>query len=175
MRTIETKVYAFSELSDDAKEQALQGLYDINVDHEWWDSTYEDAERAGLKLSSFDLDRYREAKGDFIECAEECAAKTIAEHGESCETYQTARQYQTDRDALVDKFSDGVDTQRVAEDSEYEFDRECDDLDAEFLRSILEDYSIILQHEYEYLTGEEAILATIEANDYEFTADGKLA
>ena len=32
-----------------------------------------------------------------------------------------------------------------------------------------------LQKEYEYLTGDEAIIETIEANEYDFTADGKLA
>ena len=45
---------------------------------------------------------------------------------------------------------------------------------AEFRRSILEDYRIILQTEFEYLTSEEAIVEIIEANEYEFTADGHI-
>ena len=47
-------------------------------------------------------------------------------------------------------------------------------LEAEFLKSILEDYSIILQKEYEYLTSREAVEETIEANDYHFTENGNL-
>ena len=48
------------------------------------------------------------------------------------------------------------------------------DMENEFLKSLLEDYSIMLQNEYEYLTSEEAIIETIEANEYEFTQAGKL-
>jgi len=57
MRTIETTVYKFDELSDEAKQQSIENLYDLNVDYEWWDCTYEDAENIGLKISEFDLDR----------------------------------------------------------------------------------------------------------------------
>jgi hypothetical protein len=45
---------------------------------------------------------------------------------------------------------------------------------AEFLCDLLEDYRIILSKEYNYQTSEETIKETIEANDYEFTAEGKL-
>jgi hypothetical protein len=38
----------------------------------------------------------------------------------------------------------------------------------------LEDYSIILQKECDYLSSEESIIETIEANDYEFDIDGNL-
>jgi len=31
-----------------------------------------------------------------------------------------------------------------------------------------------LQHEHDYLTSEEAIIETIEANDYDFTANGDI-
>ena len=48
------------------------------------------------------------------------------------------------------------------------------DLENEFLQSLLEDYSIMLQNESEYLQSAEAIRETIEANEYEFTEDGKL-
>lgn len=42
MRTVRTKVYKFSELSEQAKEKAIESFYNINVDYEYWDSTYED-------------------------------------------------------------------------------------------------------------------------------------
>ena len=45
----------------------------------------------------------------------------------------------------------------------------------DFLQSLCEDYRIILRNEYEYLTSEEAIIETIESNEYYFTEDGKLA
>lgn len=42
-RTIETPVYKFDQLSDEAKAKALEKNYDWNTDHEWWDSCYDDA------------------------------------------------------------------------------------------------------------------------------------
>lgn len=171
-KIIKTTVYNFDELSDKAKEKAIQELYDCNVDSEWWNCTYEDAENIGLKITSFDIDRASYVKGNFIESAEETAEKIIKEHGESCETYKTASNYLKDRAELVKKYSDGINFDKVSEDNEYDFDNECDDLDAEFLKSLCEDYRIILSKEYDYLTSEEAIIETIKANDWTFTKDG---
>lgn len=42
-RTIETPVFMFDQLSDEAKAKALEKNYEWNIDHEWWDSTYDDA------------------------------------------------------------------------------------------------------------------------------------
>ena len=43
MKTIETIVYQFDELTPEAQQKAIERLCSINVDFEWWDSTYEDA------------------------------------------------------------------------------------------------------------------------------------
>ena len=58
--------------------------------------------------------------------------------------------------------------------AEYGDPEDLEDLNKEFLRSLCEDYRIILQKEYEYLTSEEAIIETIEVNEYEFTEEGEL-
>jgi len=34
--------YSFDELSEEAKQKAIEKLYDINVDYEWWDFLFED-------------------------------------------------------------------------------------------------------------------------------------
>ena len=173
MRTIRIKAYKFEELSDKAKEQAIKDSYDINVNYEWWDSTYEDAERIGLKLDSFDLDRNLHATGDFINGPLDVAIKIMAEHGEMCETYKTAAAFQLEYADLVEKYSDSVKLDIVAEENEYEFDQEADDLEDEFLKDLLSDYATMLQNESEYLQSEEAISETLISNEYEFTADGK--
>jgi len=173
MRTIKTNVYKFSELSEYAKERAIDNLR-FNIYDEWWDGVYEDAENVGLRIAGFGLDRNRHAMGEFIEGAEHCAARIITGHGKDCETYKTAAQYLKQRGGLVTMYSDGVNTSVVAEDNEYDFDNACDDLDEEFLKSILEDYSILLQNESEYLQSDEAIIEAIKANEYEFTEDGEL-
>jgi hypothetical protein len=174
MKTIEINLYKFSELSEAAKQKALDKLYDINVDHNWWEFTYDDAEDVGLKLTGFDLDRNLHCTGEFYYNAEECAELILKKHGEMCQTFKTAQQYISDKSELVEKYSDGVQTNIVTEENEYDFDQDCDELENEFLESILEDYAHVLQNEYEYLTSEAAIIETIEANDYDFTENGKL-
>ena len=56
MREITVKVYAFAELSDDAKDRALNAFRDINVEYDWWDGAY-DAIRAAGELLGLDIDR----------------------------------------------------------------------------------------------------------------------
>ena len=170
-----TKVYPFAELSDEAKQAALEKLYDVNVDYEWWDCTFDDAANVGIKITEFNIDRgdyIYTCKGDFTLDAEEVANKIIAEHGATCETYKTASEFLKDASAKQIAFENDEDY-----DPDYEGfceSVEHEEIEAAFKRSILEDYRIMLQHEYDYLASKEAIVETIEANDYEFTADGKL-
>lgn len=42
MKTKTINVYSFDELSEKAKQKALENLYDINVDHDWCDFIYDD-------------------------------------------------------------------------------------------------------------------------------------
>ena len=57
------QVFKFEELTEEQKEKTLSKLREINVDHDWWDFIFQDAEEIGLKITSFDLDRNRHAKG----------------------------------------------------------------------------------------------------------------
>ena len=153
MRTIEVKVYSFDELSDKAKEKVLSNFCDINVEFDWWEYTYLDAETVGLKIKGFDLDS-RNIDLELYESVGDCCAKIIAEHGESCETYKVAK------DTLVS-------LQGIEKDTD-----DYDYISSEFLRDISECYISILRDEYEYLTSEEAIIETIAANGYTFLENG---
>lgn len=173
MQTVTIEIFKFTELSAEAQQVAINNLSSINVDFNWWQFIYEDANNVGLKLTSFDLDRNRHAKGIFIDSAEDCANKIISEHGESCGTYATAQNYLSERAKLVESLSDGCDIDEVCEGNEDEFDEKCDELDEQFLHDIVEDYSIMLQKECEHLQSNEAIIEAIVANDYDFTIYGK--
>lgn len=170
MRTIETTVYQFSELSNEAKQNAVNELSDINVHFEWWEPIYEDAQNIGLKITSFDLDRYRSATGEFILSACEVAQNILNEHGEMCETYKTAESFLNAWNPVFSNYLDETHKNYESSESEYELL----ELEHEFLSSILEDYSIMLQKESEYRMTDEAIIETIEANEYEFTENGKM-
>lgn len=174
MRTIETKVFQYDELSETAKQKAREWWLNCGLDYDWWDSVYEDAKTIDCKIHEFDIDRGSYCKLTFDDGAEQTAELILKNHGEQCETYKTAKQYLSDRAELVKKYSDGVNTDEVSEGNEYDFDGDCDELDEEFRKSLSEDYRIMLSKEYDYLTSKESVEETIRANEYEFTADGKL-
>lgn len=168
MRIKTINLYQFSELSEKAKEKAISNLSDINVDYDWYDCTYMDAENIKLKITGFDIDRANYCKGEFMETAPETAELIIVSHGKECETYKTAKEFLTAFNTLIELTEDKPEIEDVNEE-------EIEALQDEFLKSLLEDYHIILTKEYEYLTGEEAIIATIEANEYDFLEDGTMA
>lgn len=162
MRTIKTKVYQFSELSEQAKKKAIEWGYDINVCHEWWEVIYEDAAEIGLKLTGFDIGRGQDCEGEFMLAANEVAQNIFNNHGEVCETYKTAQKFMEEWQPVFNSYmetEEGEDKLMEIED--------------DFLKSLLNDYLKSLRDEYDYQTSEKAIIETIEANEYEFTEDGK--
>jgi hypothetical protein len=153
MRQVVIALFKFSELSEESKQVAIEKFSDINVDYDWWQWTYGDAENIGLKITSFDLDR-KSITGELTGAGIDTANKIMSEHGKETETFKTAERY-------YKQLHEGIDDE-ISESEE------------EFLRDLLEDYRIILQKEYDYNTSKEAIIETIEANEYEFTEDGKI-
>ena len=174
MRQKTINLYKFSELSEDSKQKAIERFSDTNLCYDWWDYTYEDAETVGLKITGFDIGRASYCNMETIKDYREISTLIQLYHGEDCETYKTAKQFDTDYNELVKKYSDGVNICFVTEDNEDDFDFDALELEREFLYSISEDYRVILSNEYEYLTSEKAIIESIEANEYEFTEDGIL-
>ncbi len=174
VRVIETPVFNFEDLDDKAKDVARNWYREGALDHDWWDSTFEDAETIGLKITSFEIDRGRYAEGEFkfFGGAEQCAGLILQNHGDQCETYKTAKQYLADLAKLNAEIEavDGDDETNC----EYEtWQDKRGELNDEFLKSLLEDYSIMLQQECDYLLSDEAVDESIEANEYTFTAEGK--
>ena len=163
MKTIEIKLYQFNELGKDAKDKVLYNLYDINVNYEWWETTYEDAANIGLKLTEFDIDRNRHVKGEFNLSACEVAANIFRDHGETGKTYKTASDFMEEWQPV---FNEYMKTE--------EGEDELMELEEDFLSLLLEDYFILLQNDYEYRTSEKAIIETIECNEYDFLIDGTM-
>ena len=179
MRT-ETKtrtLYRFEELSDEAKEKALDSRRYTNTDagSEWWESTYEDAANVGIKIKGFDTGRSGSSSSidGKVEDTENTAHQIMKEHGEECETYKTAAEYLKERDAIIQRTGDSSDSEDSLDQDEV--DDLLDELGNEFTKAILEDYLTILRNELEYLDSDEAVKESIEANEYEFTEDGNPA
>lgn len=170
MKTIELKVYSFSELSDEAKKRVIEKMSDINIDYEWYEGIYDDAKNIGLIINSFDIDRASFVKGKFNLSACEVAQNIFIEHGTGCETFNTAENFMAEWQPIFNNYMD--ENHENYENSESE--DEMNELENDFLNSLCEDYRIILSNEYDHLTSEAAIIETIEANDCYFTETGKL-
>jgi hypothetical protein len=163
MREEIIKLYTIDELSEGAREKAVSEMSNINVDYEWWEFVLDDAKTIGLLIDEFSIDR-KEINGTFTQAAVDVAATIIREHGESCDTYKTAKNF------LAEIENKGYDLDSLTDEEQEDYDA----LYAEFEYSLLQDYLSALDKDYDYLTSEEAILETIRSNGYEFTEDGKL-
>lgn len=174
MRTIETVLYKFDELSETAKQTAISNLCDINTDCDWWNCTYDDAKEIGLKISGFDIDRSY-ANGDMNVTMLESIDLIKKNHGAMCEAYKLAVSYSERYDEMFAKFEDSERKGHISEEFEYEFDNELDELESSFKNDLCDEYLTILRDEYEYLTSEESIIEAILINGYEFEENGDLA
>ena len=160
MKTKTINLYEFDELSDQAKQRAIADNCGINVDYwEWYHSVYDDAERIGLKITGFSFYRNPYCKGKAIDDVLTMAHKIKTEHGFDTPTYELADEFIKEYAALDEDIDAG----------------ELRDFENEFLKSILEEYSILLQREYKWLMSEEAIVDSLRANEYEFLEDGSRA
>jgi hypothetical protein len=163
-------VYSFDELSEESKQKAIENLYDINVMEEWWDSVYEDANEIGLEITGFDIDRGSFCDGKFNLSANEVAQNILNNHGEVCDTYKTASSFMEQWQPVFSDYLDESSDKYESRDAEIELQ----DMEDEFLKSLLNDYLKMLREQYEYATSKEAIIETIEANEYTFLENGKL-
>jgi hypothetical protein len=166
MRTVNVNIFKFDELPEDIQAKVITDNYDFNVDHGWWDSTYEDAENSGIKLEGFDLGRARSISGEFTGTAYECADHIIANHGVDCDTHKTALEFKKEIADIRERYKD------TGED-DWDEQSEIENAEDEFKKSLLQDYWKILQKEYEYLTSDEQIKEALIANEYDYTQDGK--
>lgn len=161
-RTKQIMLYKFNELDAKTQQVVIDKERYCNVEYrDWWDYTYEDAERAGINITGFDE---HFCFGNLIDHAKESIDKIIEDHGPDCETRKIAERYKLL--FLADA------TERRLEG--YEDDGGDALLTERYLKEILAAYRDILRKEEEYLTSDEAVRETIEANDYEFDADGEL-
>jgi len=170
MKTIKINLYKFSELSEESQQKVIEKYYDINVDPDWWQFTYEDAANIGLKITGFGLDRDRHATGELLLATNEVCQNILNNHGEECKTYKTAKETMEIWQPVFNAYMDETNPKYESREAE----NELQEIEDEFTKSLLEDYSIMLQKESEYLQSKEAIIETIEANEYTFEADGKM-
>jgi hypothetical protein len=133
MRIKEIKVYDFKELSEEAREKAIDRLRE--PEYEWWDYIEEDAALVGFIIEGFDLQGRRERiylNGKFKNCPEVTARSIIDAHGHDCESTRAAKVYLVQR-LFIEK--------NTPEDE----DPDTEEIDEAFLKCIRDYYLKQLQ------------------------------
>jgi hypothetical protein len=191
MYTKSYPVYNFAELSEEVKEKALDNLRDINVDFDdWHDFMLEEFEVELTALGYIDPEIgyrgfYSQGDGAHFTASVD-VEKWIKSHHMGRE-FPALLRYAKKGGYI----SAGIVRSSSFYDHEYTISAEIElDSDASekaelesqrFENAILEDAREQsrkiyrrLEKEYEYLTSDEAVKETIEANEYTFTKSGKL-
>lgn len=166
MKTISINLYQFNELTPEAQKAAIRNLSDINTIDQWWDYLYEDAENVGLKLTGFDIDRGA-CNGHIMNNGFETAMAICDNHGEETQTYKLAKQYLDDLPDIRKGTPEALQAEGIDYLTEEAFE-------TRFLKKLCSAYLVMLREQYEYLTSDEAIKETIEANEYDFLENGTL-
>lgn len=155
MKTKTINVYQYSELKDNAKEKANQWFLEGEDLQFQWECMQEDAKNVGIELKGT---HNGSMKGSLLLDFSQVLANILKEHGESCETWKTAKKYKNEYSKLTEEEIN---------------DCKDEELREEFLQSILEDYRIMWEKEEEYCRSQEYISEMMEANEYEFDENGK--
>lgn len=202
--TVERTLFTFDELNDRAKEAAREWFRAGNLDHEWWDATYEDAEQCA-KILGIEFDRKRgdispaiwfsgfASQGDGA-CFDghyayaKGAAKLIRQHApQDTELHRIASDLQTLQRAHLYRLA-----ARTRHRGHYYHSgcmtvevwttRDGGDVAAateEALTQLLRDFADWiyrqLEREHDYQQSDKQVDESIRANAYEFTEQGKIA
>ena len=181
MREITVKVYAFAELSEAAKERALNAFRYTDVEFNWYEDTFGTIRTAGellgLDIGQIYFDAYSYCIFDASYEYVRGAAKAIqAEFPRATDLHDVARKLQDLQKRHFYSLSCNVASQR--DTNSYQCFRFGEDYECEDLGDIIDDFAhwaqILLRDEYKYLTSDEAVKEMIEANGYEFDEAGKL-
>jgi len=178
MKTIRTKVYQFSELSNEAKKKAIEKFRDINTDFDDWhepilEGAIEDLKEAGYNDPKIYYSGFAsQGDGACFTCSSidfniflGGKYKGLDIRADITHTYRYY--FATSTTVNLNDDSNNAD---LSEDNynviQHDIENEREKLGNKIYKA-LEDYYFELQED-------NAIIDTIEANEYDFTKDGKL-
>ena len=164
MKTIEIKVYKFKELDKQTRKKVIENYRTINVeDIDWYDYISYDFNRLGLEIQAFDLGRRNHIDVSILNTLEETSKLILQEFGDSVGVKQTAKNYLDEYEKILSNFKEDED-----------IEREVEILDEIYLKEYQEEIISYINNSYAWETSDEAVIDTIEANDYDFTTEGKI-
>jgi hypothetical protein len=199
MRIMETKVYTFNELSDDAKEKAREWFRERGFDYDWYDSVYSDFEEIakfmGIEVEHIHFSgfwsqgdgacfegNYRYEKGGVKKLKSYAPVdKELHRIAEGLEQAQKPNNYLIHgtikhRGNYYHYNSMEIDLHRENCHGDYlDFKGTAEDEITELFKDLAKWLYQTLENEYDSISSDEAIDETIGINDYEFTEEGERA
>jgi hypothetical protein len=198
-RVVETTVYKFDELSDRAKEKAREWFLQEYPDHEWWDTTYEDAKLC-LGFLGFSVDKiyfsgfWSQGDGacftgswsvDRVKVADlkEHAPKDEELHRLAEIASKYANDYVLDAQLADDPYAMTIAGGQSRYNHENSVDIEvhgdhgstAEEELCEMARDCMRWIYNQLKAEYEWLTSDEQVDESMRINEYEFDEEGNRA
>ena len=184
MEKIQIEAYKITELAPNAKERALSWLAET-LDYEWWDSIYDDARECGKRLG-IDIDNiyfsgfyhqgsgccfsghYSYRKGWKKAIKDYANDDELVRIGQALQDIQRPAFYELGGDIRGDERY-----WRTRIDSHWHYS-EYEEAINEVLRNFADWIYKNLQREYEWLTSEDQLTETAEANGYLFDESGRI-
>jgi len=195
MQTItrDYKVFEFSELSEEAKEKVIQDNYDININYEWWEFVIEGVKERLLKNYGLEFDKvffdleYRYRHLYFNKIWIENIKQFIKGFKRDNKIKDVNFSYKINKainqDEITFNFENsyygGGDGKTILSYNDYTQNAVTDkykfleNLQEWFNEEIVDKMLSELTQEYDYLTSKEAIIESIEANDFKFLENGE--
>ena len=203
MKTEETKIYEFSELSEESKEHAIDKMRLFNVEHiDWWDYTVDDFKE---NQKYFEADKvcfsgfcsqgdgamfeYYQIKNKLVNefVDHTCSVHNISEtKREILEKYLVGwgsgehkgrynHENCCDHDILIE-VDDSMNPDLFPNVVRWieSFQHEFEEYVVNLYKDICRELYATLEKEYDYLTSDDSIVESIECNEYEFNEDGGL-
>jgi len=187
--TQQTEVFKFEELEDSVKTKVIDKFRDFNLDHTWWEFCEEniknDLEKIGLRLDKAYFSGFC-SQGDGA-CLEvtlmdyEKLIPKLKERGVPMREIVLARKLGLSFDTKHSGHYYHENSLRYNIDADYyphkRHEKTWNDLEdtvKELVQDLSRDYYRTLEKEYEYLTSDEMIKESLEANEYEFKKDGSI-
>ena len=194
MKTIETVVYEYDELDEDAQEKAREWYRKGALDYEWWDGAFDTIREAGALLgigveeihfsgfySQGDgacfVGRYAYSKGWHAALKANFGGDTRAELEQIGLALQKVQRpvFYTATASIIKRSHHYSHENTVEISVGADNDRVDDDAIDEALRDFMRWSYRLLESEYDWLMSDEQVVESIRANEYTFTADGKIA
>lgn len=172
-KDITIKAYTFDELSEKAKDKARAWFNEGNLWDQRYSPTFEDAKQAGITIDDFETDAWENVFNMRISL-DDGALNTmnyiLDNHGEHCDTYKAALDYQNAIDALPDL---PVETAANYREVHSALCEGADAIEGEFIQALEKCYTRMLKQEFEDMRSNDYIDETILANEYWFNEHGE--